>query len=248
MSRPVARNGDFSLCFKGRSQRRKPLAELVTPPLQSLSRLRAHSSTISTPVGHKRARARAQKFLRNIKRRPCGHGSGLPMGRPASDAEQHQHHTRSSTWGNQHRSRRLAPPSWHWGGPRRPGLPARTPAAVLGHPGRPGGDVLPPHAQGRRKTWKGLRERRNPPHGDAHGFSLARHPLATIGSRPTRPRAGVSTPRAHRLETRGTTRRQPRPLASWRACRLEGGRVAWGLPGCPLSGLSGGAALDELQP
>ena len=183
----MARNGDFSLCFKGRSQRRKPLAELVTPPLQSLSRLRAHSSTISTPVGHKRARARAQKFLRNIKRRPCGHGSGLPMGRPASDAEQHQHHTRSSTWGNQHRSRRLVAPSRRLGGPGRAGLPARTPAAVLGHPGRPGGDGVGKH--GRVYASAGPPRRRPRVHP---GASPARHHRSSTHPAPSYVRGLVS--------------------------------------------------------
>lgn len=88
-----------------------------------------------------------------------------------------------------------------------------------------GGDVLPSRTQGRRKTWKGLRERW--PHGDAHGFILARHPLATIGALPTRPRVGESRPRAPRRGTIAPTRHQPRPLASCRACRPEGGRVAW---------------------
>lgn len=243
---------------------------------------------------HKRARAGAQKFLRNIKRRPCGHGSGLPMGRPASDAEQHQHHTRLPTWGNlgfshhpltapggpypTHSARqrraprdrrsgsgprqlvtfgysrrwtRLAAPSWRWGGPRRPGLPARTLAAVLGHPGRPGGDVLPSRTQGRRKTWKGLRERWNPVQP---GTSPARHHRSSTHSAPS-----------WRIQTTGTPSRNhsahPSPAST--ACIMPG-LSARGRPGCvgrlpgdphrlegpiggPLVGVIAGAQREHAQ-
>lgn len=114
---------------------------------------------------------------------------------------------------------RPAGPSRRWGGPKAAELPARTLAAVLGHPGAPAGTCF---HRARRGVGK---------HGRVYAsagtrFSLARHPLATIGALPTRPRAAVSRPRAPRRGTIAPTRHQPRPLASWRACRLEGGRVA----------------------
>jgi len=155
------------------------------------------------------------------------------------------------TFGYSRRWTRLAAPSWRWGGPRRPGLPARTLAAVLGHPGRPGGDVLPPHAQGRRKTWKGLRERWNPVQP---GTSPARHHRSSTHPAPS-----------WRIQTTGTPSRNQRhhPSPASTACIMPG-LSARGRPGCvgrlpgdphrlegpiggPLVGVIAGAQREHAQ-
>ena len=81
----------------------------------------------------------------------------LPAGRPSGSGPR-----QLVTFGYSRRGTRLAPPSWHWGGPRRPGLPARTLAAVLGHPGAPAGTCFHRTRRGVGNMEGSTRGRRGP--------------------------------------------------------------------------------------